>query len=41
MHLYDCRFGTFIEEATSGQIADILRRRFVRRLDQNASESEV
>jgi hypothetical protein len=41
MHLYDCRFGTFIPQATSGEIADILRRRFSERLDQNPSPSEV
>jgi hypothetical protein len=26
MHLYDCRAARFIPEATSSQIADILRR---------------
>lgn len=40
MHLYDCRLDTFIPLATSGQIADILRARFVDRLEENPSESE-
>ena len=33
MYLYDCRVGTFIPQATSGQIADVLRERFVDFLD--------
>ena len=41
MHLYDCRLDTFIPYATTGQIADILRQRFVDRLEQNPSDSEV
>lgn len=41
MHLYDCRLRTFIPKATSGQIADLLRERFVERLDARPSESEV
>jgi len=40
MHLYDCRLDTFIPLATSGQIADILRARFVDRFEENPSESE-
>lgn len=41
MHLYDCRVGTFIPQATSGQIADVLRERFIDRLDQRPSPGEV
>jgi hypothetical protein len=41
MHLYDCRLGTFIPQASTGQIADILRGRFVERMAINPSESEV
>ena len=29
LHLYDCRVGTFIPQATSGQMADVLRKGFV------------
>lgn len=41
MHLYDSKVDTFIPKATSGQIADVLRTRFIARLDQNPSESEI
>lgn len=41
MHLYDCRLNEFIPQATSGQIADVLRQRFTTRLDIRPSESEV
>ena len=41
MHLYDCRLGEFIPQATSGVIADRLRDRFLDRLEQRPSESEV
>lgn len=41
MHLYDCKLGTFISQATSGQIAVILQSRFVDRLEQRPSDSEV
>lgn len=40
MHLYDARLGTFIPEATSGQIADILKRRFKDRFEHNPGEDE-
>jgi uncharacterized protein len=41
MHIYDCRLGTFIPQATTGQMAEILRSRFVDKMDQNPSESEI
>ncbi len=41
MHLYDCRVGTFVPQATSGQIADILRERFADRMEHYPSDSEV
>ena len=41
MHVYDCRLDTFIYYATTSQIADILTKRFVERLEQNPSDSEV
>jgi hypothetical protein len=41
MHLYDCRLDVFIPQATSGQIADVLRSRFIQRMDMRPSDSEV
>jgi uncharacterized protein len=40
MHLYDCQVGLFIPQATSGQIADILRKKFVDRLEYSPSPAE-
>lgn len=40
MHLYDARLGTFIPEATAGQIADILKRRFQDRFEHSPGEDE-
>jgi uncharacterized protein len=40
MHLYDARMGEFIPRATSGQIADLLSRRFFDKLEVRAGESE-
>lgn len=41
MHLYDCRMGKFIPEATSGEIASILQKRFSDRLEMKPSPEEV
>ena len=41
MRLYDGRLGTFIPQATSAQIADILRTRFIDRFDHKPSDEEV
>jgi len=41
MHLYDCRFDTFIPQATTGEIADILENRFVQRFEHGVGQSEV
>jgi hypothetical protein len=41
VHLYDCQLDVFIPQASSGQVADILQRRFVDRLEYHPSESEV
>lgn len=40
MHLYDDRLGQFIPNAKSGQIADLLRARFLDRFETNVSNSE-
>jgi uncharacterized protein len=41
MHQRHCRIKEFIPQATAGQLADILRKRFADRMDQNPSEEEV
>ena len=35
MHRYDCRLDTIIPQASSGQIADILKGKFVERMATN------
>jgi hypothetical protein len=41
MHLYNCSLDTSMPLATSGQIGDILRARFTRRMEKNPPDSEV
>lgn len=41
MHLYDARIDHFIPHASSGQIADLLSKRFQMQMEAHATESEI